>query len=821
MKQAPLIPAKLITICLAGAAALAQQAVAQPILVHSSGSGTSRPLWEIAASSPAKGSGGQGVLPLRPGHPGRGPAESGDGNDQGQNDQGDSPGKARPHVSASGIGADGVAPPDTNGAAGGTQYVQIANTVLSVYDKNTLGLILGNVDIAAIWGKSSTPLTATCWFGDGGDPVVLYDKAANRWVVGQINAFYSSYCIAVSTTSDATGSYNAYEYSFPNLPDYPKLGVWPDAYYFSANSFAGGSSFIGAIACAMDRATMLAGGNPLMICFQKGTSVASLLPSDLDGSTAPPAGAPNYYLELESSTTLGLFKYHVDFATPSNSTFTGPTSIPVTSYSEACGGGTCIPQQGTSQQLDSLGDRLMFRLAYRNFGDHEALVTNHSVKAGTAVGVRWYEIWNPGTAPAVHQQGTFAPSDGNYRWMGSIAMDKSGDMAVGYSEAGANMHPSIFYTGRQATDALNTMQTETSILTGTGSQTSGLSRWGDYSAMSIDPVDDCTFYYTNEYIPSDGTFNWATWIQAFKFPSCGGAPAPDFSLSASPASQSVTAGGSTSPYTVTINPLNGFGGPVSLSITSALPSGVGYNFIPNQTSTSSSLTITTSSTTPAGSYPLTITGTGGGLTRTTSVTLVVMDFSLSSNPTSRTVVQGSGTTYAVTINRLQGFAGGVTFSVGGLPTGAGGSFSSNPANGTSSTLTITTLATTPTGTYPLTITGTSGGLTHTMPVTLTVNGAAADFGISVTNPSITIRRSSSGSNTVDLTTIGSASSVTLSASGPSRVTFSFSPNPASSGGTSTMSITVNRKASTGSFTVTVTGNNGTKVHSTTFTLNIN
>ncbi|HEX8879844.1 MAG TPA: fibronectin type III domain-containing protein, partial [Candidatus Acidoferrum sp.] len=274
-----------------------------------------------------------------------------------------------------------------------------------------------------------------------------------------------------------------------------------------------------------DRATMLNGGAANAICIPQSSSVASLLPSDLDGSTLPPSGEPNLYLELFDSGHLGLFKFHVDFATPSNSTFTGPTTITVASYSQACGGGTCVPQSGTTQQLDSLGDRLMFRNAYRNLNGTEYLVVNHSVASGSSVGVRWYQIQDPNGTPSVAQQGTFAP-DSTYRWMGSIAMDQAGDIAVGYSSSSSSIHPAIRYTGRAPSDPSGSLESENSIIEGAGSQTGSLSRWGDYSGISIDPTDDCTFFYTNEYIPSNGSFNWNTQIASFKFNGCGGPPPP-------------------------------------------------------------------------------------------------------------------------------------------------------------------------------------------------------------------------------------------------------------------------------------------------------
>ena len=249
------------------------------------------------------------------------------------------------------------------------------------------------------------------------------------------------------------------EYAFPepNFNDYPKLGVWPDGYYLTFNMF-NGNTFLGGRICALDRAKMLVGDpTATQVCFQLGTNDGGLLPSDLDGSNPPPAGAPNYVVEYRNN-SLDLFKFHVDFATPTNSSLTGPTNIPVAAFTPACnGGGTCIPQSGTSQQLDSLADRLMYRLAYRNFGDHESLVVDQSVTAGTSVGMRWYELRNPGGTPTVYQQGTYAP-DSKYRWMGSIAMDSVGDIAMGYSVSSSTMFPSIAYTGRIPTDALGTME---------------------------------------------------------------------------------------------------------------------------------------------------------------------------------------------------------------------------------------------------------------------------------------------------------------------------------------------------------------------------
>ncbi len=432
-----------------------------------------------------------------------------------------------------------AAPPDTNGAVGATQFVQWVNTSFAVFDKSTGTAVYGPAAGNTLWTGFGVPCEST----NDGDPIAQYDKAANRWVMAQLSYSLAPpyyLCVAVSTTSDATGSYNRYAFSYSNLNDYPKLGAWPDGYYASYNMFKQVNffsyKFVGAKVCAFDRSAMLSGAAATQQCFQLSSSFGGLLPSDLDGSTSPPAGSRNYFLNFGSN-SLNLWQFHVDWANSTNTTLTGPTNIPVAAFSEACNGGTCIPQTGTTQQLDSLGDRLMYRLAYRNFGDHESLVVNHSVTAGSSVGVRWYELRSPSTTPTVFQQGTYAP-DSNFRWMGSIAMDKVGNMALGYSVSSSSMHPAIRYTGRVPTDSLGTMEGETSIIEGTGSQLTNLNRWGDYSSVSIDPIDDCTFWYTNEYLQTNGTFNWSTRIASFKFPSCGTPTSPP----AAPTNLTATAG---------------------------------------------------------------------------------------------------------------------------------------------------------------------------------------------------------------------------------------------------------------------------------------
>jgi hypothetical protein len=394
----------------------------------------------------------------------------------------------------------------------------------AVYDKVTGHVIMAPKNIQALY----TPLGGVCATGNLSDPVVNYDKAAGRWVITML-AFNNSFsvnamCMAVSTTSDATGSYHLYSFSYGGvLADYPKVGVWPDAYYVTTDSFPSGLFFTGAETCAMDRTKMLAGNPATSVCFQRTTNDFALLPADMDGKTAPPAGSPNYQMEEGLlSTTLNLFKFHVDFTMPTNSTYTGPTVLTVAAYSDACGGGTCIPQPSPGELLDSLSGRLMYRLPYRNFGTHESLVATHSITptSGSAMSAaRWYEIRNPGGIPTVFQQGT-AQHPSISVWMGSIAQDGVGDIALGVSASSLARKPTIAYVGRVPSDPAGSMESPFVVIAGNGVQTNSSNRWGDYSSMAIDPVDDCTFWYAQEYYKTTGSFNFSTHLNSFKFNSC-------------------------------------------------------------------------------------------------------------------------------------------------------------------------------------------------------------------------------------------------------------------------------------------------------------
>ena len=424
--------------------------------------------------------------------------------------------------------ADCCTPPDTNLAVGTTQLVQWVNLDFAAFDKTTGALLPGYPKAGnSIWQGFGTG----CEANNDGDPIVKFDAQNGRWIMTQFSVSSAPYlqCVAVSNSDDFTNTtWNRYAYSFgSNFPDYPKVGIWPDGYYFTFNMFRFGATFMGSAACAFDAATGRAGGAASMQCFQFGTNVASLLPGDLDGATAaagttapPPAGAAGYFMNFGSS-SLSQYRAHFDFANSANSTITGPTTFAAPSFATACGGGTCVPQAGTAQKVDSLGDRLMYRLAYRNFGTYESLTVTHSVKGSGTAAPRWYELRNDGTGWAIAQASSYAP-DTTYRWMGSAAQDKAGNLAVGYSASSTAISPEIRYAGRLASDAPSTLRQEVTVsLPSTGSETGPYSRWGDYSSLSLDPADDCTFWYTTMYYKSFGnSFTWSTRIVNFKFPGC-------------------------------------------------------------------------------------------------------------------------------------------------------------------------------------------------------------------------------------------------------------------------------------------------------------
>jgi hypothetical protein len=422
-----------------------------------------------------------------------------------------------------GIDAGNWVPPDTNGDVGVTHYVQTVNVGIGMYDKAT-GAELVKISFNDFFDGTGT----LCDYSNRGDPIALYDPLAGRWVISDFGWIGSSgpyyQCIAVSQSEDpVSGGWYFYalpaDPSDPNrLNDYPKWGVWPDAYYMSANMYYG--SIWGARVWALDREAMVNGEPMNWVAFDLGSSYWSLLPSNLRGDPPPP-DTPNYFASVDPPNTLRLWEFHVDWENPGNSHLDGPTTIPVAPYTEI----SQIPQPPPGESVDSLGDRLMMQLQYRNFGTHESLWVNHTVYSGGVASIRWYELRDPGGTPSLYQQGTYQPADGIYRWMGSLAVDKDGNMALGYSASSTSLFPAIRYAGRLVDDPLGTLpQSEASLFEGSGVQLNGAHRWGDYSAMTVDPVDDCTFWYTNEYYAVNSDRNWQTRIGSFRFPSCTAEP---------------------------------------------------------------------------------------------------------------------------------------------------------------------------------------------------------------------------------------------------------------------------------------------------------
>lgn len=410
----------------------------------------------------------------------------------------------------------GVAPPDTDGDVGLNHYLQMINLSFSIWDKDG-NQLMEPADNQTIWEG----------FDDGqpfdnandGDPITLYDEYADRWLVSQFavnttnNKFYE--LIAISSTPDPLGSWYRYAFEFDNMPDYPKFGIWPDGYYFSVNQFINGQSWAGGGVCVVDRNAMINGDSSAsLIFFNMGYNYGSLLPADVDGATLPPEGSPNYFMNMGSN-KLRIWEVRANWDTLANSTVTLTNQLATDPFSTS---NISIAQPGTSQKLATLAGRLMYRLQYRNFGDYQVMVTNHTVNVGGGrAGVRWYELRNTGEGWSIYQQGTYAPDDGDSRWMASVAMNDNGDIAVGYSVSGSSTYPSIRVAG-QTTGApmgLGILDIdETSILEGTKSQT-GVNRWGDYSMMSVDPSDGQTFWFTSEY--SNGGWNWKTQIASIGF----------------------------------------------------------------------------------------------------------------------------------------------------------------------------------------------------------------------------------------------------------------------------------------------------------------
>lgn len=450
-----------------------------------------------------------------------------------QKSMGNSLQQATPIQNWEGIGnVNGVLPPDTDGDVGPNNYVQMINLSFQIWDKQGTSLY-GPADNSTLWDGFGDP-----WDGrNDGDPIILYDEEADRWLFTQFSLPNGSdtppyyILLAITESGDPTGAWYRYGFEFQDMPDYPKFGIWEDGYYLSTVAFSGGS-YRGVDAAVFERDKMLNGDpNATMqifkVNFSSEPAALRMLPTDFDG-TPPPAGTPNYFAYIAddawgyTSDFLSIWEFHTDWNNAANSTFGEVTQLTTDAFdskftSSNFSGRSDIDQPGTSIGLDALSNRLLFRLQYRNFGSYSTLVANHTVDVdgNDHAGVRWYELRNTGSGWNIYQQGTYAP-DAESRWMASAAMDGSGNIALGYSVSSSSVYPSIRYTGRKKNDPLGQMTAvEQSIIAGGGSQTSFYSRWGDYSALSVDPNDDATFWYTTEYMATTSSADWQTRIASF------------------------------------------------------------------------------------------------------------------------------------------------------------------------------------------------------------------------------------------------------------------------------------------------------------------
>jgi hypothetical protein len=480
--------------------------------------------------------------------------------------------RAQTVQSFEGIDASQLSPPrehdvDANGAIGTKQYLEWTNVAFQAYDKVTQAPVWSSPQPGTLPFKNNKMPNCTNIAGDG---IINFDRLASRWVIAARstaapNTYY--YCVAISNTDDLTSSnLSWYTYQFPlnpvlgvnahgtvYWPDWPKLGTWADAYYvsFDLNDINNEYQQIGVVVCALDRTNMLIGSTPNpMQCFSDPNPIPvngslylkhSLIPADIEGTTAPPSGRDEFLVSIQNppndghsttSSSINLWDFHVDWVNPANSIFTS-SSLAVPSYIPGCynvkgvANTECIPESTTKVtgiRVDSVGDRFMPRFPYRNFTTYESFLVSHTVHTGTTnlqTGIRWYELRGSGT-PAIYQSGTINPDQTLFRFMPSIAQDRTGNAAVGYNVSGGSTHPEIKTSWWSLSS--QSKATELLIFKGGGDEEDA-TRWGDYSSMTVDPVDDCTFWYVTEYFAQNETgkpINWNTRIANFKVSTCTG-----------------------------------------------------------------------------------------------------------------------------------------------------------------------------------------------------------------------------------------------------------------------------------------------------------
>ncbi len=434
----------------------------------------------------------------------------------------------------SGLFGFAIVPPDTEGDVGGDHYLQWINLVYEIFDKNTGATVLGPAPGSDFW----IGFGGVCEGSNDGDPIALYDHLASRWVVAQFETGTGIQCVAVSTTPDPLGSYHRYAFQAAtpgNLNDYPKMGLWTDSYLYVHDEFA--FFFENSVACAFERDPMLSGGAADLVCFDlpnlSNDGVFGPLPADLEGD-APPAGTlASFFMYWDRETDGTAFvdgvrnwTLDLDWSNPGAATLIDNGVVAGAAWDRnLCNfGRSCVPQLG-GEGLDTLAAKTMWRAHTRWEGDRQTVLLNSSADPdGSDIsGIHWGELENTGGGWSYVQEGTYAPGDGVYRWMGSIAKDASGNICVGYSASNAAMFPSIRYACRSEGDPLGTLPGGEQILkSGTGSQTGSANRWGDYSSLSIDSTNDCDFWFTNEYYQTTSSFNFHTSIGSWTFSDCDG-----------------------------------------------------------------------------------------------------------------------------------------------------------------------------------------------------------------------------------------------------------------------------------------------------------
>ena len=432
----------------------------------------------------------------------------------------------------------GLTPPDTNGDVSPLHYVQSVNqpggASFAVYDKTGVRLV-APTPMESLWDSG------VCSKHGNGDPVVKYDGLADRWIMSQLGfkvgargpggPFYL--CVFLSATGDIRDGGTAYTFFIDDnlFPDYPKLAVWSDGYYMTMHLFSN-TGPKGQAVIALDRTKMLAGEPADQVVFFVNPNDYGILPSDVEGPTPPPEGSPNYLAVIKDddlgavADRVNLYGFHVDWTNPDQSRIDTLARLDAPRFdSKMCRHSlTCIPQKGTRMRLDALasdpqGTFTMHPTSYRNFGTHESLLLNHAIQvSGARAGIRWYELRDPNGTPVIYQSGN-QTAEKLHRWMGSISINELGDVALGYSASGRNSYPSIRYAARRSDDPLGQMTQGEAVLVAGGNSQKTSPRWGDYTSMSVDPTDDCTFWYTNEYYPA-GKKYWHTAIASFALPGC-------------------------------------------------------------------------------------------------------------------------------------------------------------------------------------------------------------------------------------------------------------------------------------------------------------